>query len=71
MSRMWSLKLAVVDLLRSLTRGIWYYRYLLNALCVLLFGTFVTAFALACMGVRTECSTSDPFWLAHLAYGNW
>lgn len=63
--------MAVVDLLRSLTRDIWYYRYLLHCLCALLFGTFVAAFALACLGIRIECTPSDPYWMAHLAYGNW
>ena len=71
MCRMWSLKMAVVDLLRSLTREIWYYRQLLHCLCAILLATFIAAFTLACMGVYVECRPADVHWLAHRAYGDW
>ncbi|RYP73593.1 hypothetical protein DL771_003481 [Monosporascus sp. 5C6A] len=59
---LWSLKMAVVDILRSLLRNLWYYRKLFNSLYCLLFLTFVASF----ISIFLQCGPLREYWGVHL-----
>ncbi|RYP60333.1 hypothetical protein DL769_008165 [Monosporascus sp. CRB-8-3] len=63
---LWSLKMVVVDMLRSLLRNLWYYRKLFNSLYCLLFLTLAAAF----ISIFLECGPLREYWQVHLDFGS-
>ncbi|RYP13132.1 hypothetical protein DL767_010891 [Monosporascus sp. MG133] len=61
---LWSLKMVVLDILRSLLRNLWYYRKLFNSLYCLLFLTFAAAF----ISIFLECDPLSEYWEVNLNF---
>ncbi|RYP43550.1 hypothetical protein DL768_009869 [Monosporascus sp. mg162] len=59
---LWSLKMVVLDILRSLLRNFWYYRKLFNSLYCLLFLGFAAAFISIFLG----CDPLSEYWQVDL-----
>lgn len=66
-SRLWCLKLVVVDLLRTMLQRLWYYREVFYALYCILGATFIAAFA----SVLLECKPLGDYWQVDFDFDAW